>query len=124
MKSKRSELVVAFVGLGRMGAAMAARLLVAPPAAGLLPGKTSAKARKAKVALRVWNRTAKRAEPLKKLGAFVAATPKECAMGADIVITMLADKDALAEVMIGHDGLLSGLSKGALVVDMSTIGRA
>jgi 3-hydroxyisobutyrate dehydrogenase len=76
------------------------------------------------LAVAVWNRNAARAEPLAKLGATVARTPAEAADGADVVVTMLSDASALRAVLGGKNGLLAGLSPGALVIEMSTAGRA
>jgi 3-hydroxyisobutyrate dehydrogenase-like beta-hydroxyacid dehydrogenase len=75
-------------------------------------------------AVSVWNRTPARARALEAEGARVAASPREAAEGAEVVVTMLADGDALAKVLGGPRGLLAGLTRGALVVDMSTVGRA
>jgi 3-hydroxyisobutyrate dehydrogenase-like beta-hydroxyacid dehydrogenase len=93
-----------FCGLGNMGTPMAERLLDA--------GHD----------LIVWNRTAGRVEPLAGRGARVAATPAEAARGADGVITMVADPEALHAVVFGPDGLASGLAAGTALIDMSTVG--
>jgi 3-hydroxyisobutyrate dehydrogenase-like beta-hydroxyacid dehydrogenase len=53
--------------------------------------------------VRAWNRTRERAEPLADDGATIASTPAEAANGADVVITMLSDTDAVLEAM-EHDG--------------------
>jgi 3-hydroxyisobutyrate dehydrogenase-like beta-hydroxyacid dehydrogenase len=74
--------------------------------------------------LTVWNRTRARAEALSGLVARVAATPYEAARGASVVVTCVADAKALQAVMSGDRGLRAGLDPGAVVVDMSTIGRA
>ena len=95
---------IAFLGLGRMGARMAARLLDA--------GED----------LTVWNRSKEKAEPLAERGAGVAGTPREAAEGAEVVITMLADERALRDVVLGTDGVAAGVGAGAVLVDMSTVG--
>jgi 3-hydroxyisobutyrate dehydrogenase-like beta-hydroxyacid dehydrogenase len=95
---------IAFCGLGRMGAPMAARLLDAGHA------------------LTVWNRTPDRAGPVVEQGASLAASPAEAASGAEIVITMLADGPALDEVVFGRHGVAGGLAGGATLVEMSTVG--
>jgi 3-hydroxyisobutyrate dehydrogenase-like beta-hydroxyacid dehydrogenase len=97
---------VAFLGLGAMGAPMAARLAQA----GFL--------------VTAWNRSIDRAEPLRKLGVTVAASPAEAVRGADVVVTMLSHAAALDAVLRGKSGLLAGLAPGALVIEMSTSGRA
>jgi 3-hydroxyisobutyrate dehydrogenase-like beta-hydroxyacid dehydrogenase len=96
---------VGFIGLGRMGSAMAANLLAAGHA------------------LTVYNRTTAKAEPLLKLGAQLAKTPAEAARGP-VVITMLADDRAAEDVLFGNDGILASLSSGAIHVSMSTISVA
>ncbi len=93
----------AFLGLGAMGLPMARNLL-----------------RKG-FALRVWNRTPEKAFALRGDGATVAATPREAASGADVVCTMLADPAAVEETASGPDGLLSGLVRGAVWLDFSTV---
>ncbi|WP_089324806.1 NAD(P)-binding domain-containing protein [Actinomadura meyerae] len=95
---------IAFLGLGRMGAPMAARLLAA--------GHD----------LTVWNRTPARAAPLAGAGAAVAATPAEAAAGRDLVITMLTDADAVESALLGPGGAVPALAPGAVIADMSTIG--
>lgn len=96
---------VAFLGLGRMGAPMAANLA------------------RAGHDLVLYNRTAaKAAELAERLGAVVAPTPREAARQAEIVITMLADEDALLGVCDGANGVLSGLRPGGVLVDMGTTG--
>jgi 3-hydroxyisobutyrate dehydrogenase-like beta-hydroxyacid dehydrogenase len=97
---------VAFLGLGTMGAPMAANVL----------------ARGHRLA--VWNRSAARAAPLVEKGARLAGTPAEAARGAEVVITMLADPVALQAVIGGADGALAGLGADAVLVDMSTVDPA
>ena len=92
-----------FVGLGRMGAAMAPRLL----------GEGRA--------LTVWNRNAARATPLVAAGATLAATPAEVARGAEIVFSMIRDDAAAAEVYEGPQGFLAAPLEGRLFVEMSTL---
>jgi 3-hydroxyisobutyrate dehydrogenase-like beta-hydroxyacid dehydrogenase len=97
-------MAVAFLGLGRMGTPMARRVAAAFP-------------------LAVWNRTRPRAEALQDV-ASVARTPRVCAKGAGVVITCMADGRALEALFAGEEGLLEGLEPNAVLVDMSTIGRA
>jgi len=95
---------IGFCGLGRMGAPMAARLLDA--------GHD----------VSVWNRTPERGVALVENGAVQAASPAEAASGAEIVVTMLADPQALDEVVFGPGGVAAGVRPGATFVEMSTIG--
>jgi 3-hydroxyisobutyrate dehydrogenase-like beta-hydroxyacid dehydrogenase len=92
---------LAFCGLGRMGAPMAARLL------------------EAEHDLVVWNRTHERADPLVERGARRASSPAEAARGAEAVITMLATPDAVRQVLSDAG---AGLAPGATIIEMSTIG--
>ena len=97
---------IGFVGLGNMGAAIAANLV------------------KASHEVLVWNRSAAKAKPLTDAGAVLAASPKAAAAGREAVITMLADDAALESVVSGDDGILAGLDQGALHISMSTIAVA
>lgn len=94
----------AFVGLGVMGSRMAGRLLDAGHR------------------LIVWNRTTEKTASLAARGAEVAATPADAAAGADAVVTMLADPDALRDVTERQDGVLAGMRAGATLIEMSTVG--
>ena len=95
---------IAFLGLGRMGAPMARRVLDAG------------------YDLTVWNRTPGRVQPLLAAGATGARTPAEAVAGADIVLTMLATPRAVEEVIFGPDGAAEGIKPRACLVEMSTIG--
>lgn len=97
---------VGFIGLGKMGHAMAANLLGA--------GYT----------LAVYNRTCAKAESLGQQGARVADTPAEAAHGAEVVFTMLSDDAAVEQAVLGEQGLLAGLEKDAIHISSSTISVA
>jgi len=97
---------IGFIGLGSMGAAIAKNLIES--------GHD----------VRVFNRSPARAEPLRKAGAAVAATPAQAAHSASVVFTMVADDAALASVTFGEAGIAAGLKPGALHISMSTIGVA
>lgn len=94
---------VAFLGLGTMGAAMAANLA------------------RAGFALTVWNRTQGRAPELIELGAKVAATPAQAAAAADLVVVCVSDTPDVEAVLFGADGVAEGARPGTLVIDCSTI---
>ncbi len=96
---------IAVLGTGRMGRPIAHNLL----AAGFR--------------VSVWNRTAERAEPLAAEGARLASTPAEATAGADVVLTMLTDGNAVGNAMIGHDGALASLRHGSVWIQMATIGE-
>lgn len=104
---------VGFIGLGNMGAGIAANLL------------------KAGHEVTVYNRTSSKAEPLVKQGVRHALRVEE-ACGGDVVMTMLSDDAALESVTFGNAGedtaanagVLGALGKGAIHVSMSTISVA
>jgi 3-hydroxyisobutyrate dehydrogenase-like beta-hydroxyacid dehydrogenase len=99
-----AEQTVAVLGAGRMGSAMAERL----------SGRD--------VAVVVYNRSPDRARELaERIGARVAGTPAEAASGADVVISMVADDDAVRALYDGPDGVPAGIGPGAVAVDMSTV---
>jgi 3-hydroxyisobutyrate dehydrogenase-like beta-hydroxyacid dehydrogenase len=97
---------IGFLGLGKMGAPMAQRLIDAGHE------------------LAVWNRTEGRTEPLAREGAIVAGTPAEAELGADAVITMLFDDHAHEEVLFGANGLMEALTPATLHISCSTISVA
>lgn len=95
---------VAFIGLGRMGIGMARRLL---------DGQHE---------LRVFNRTAARADELVAQGARVFATPREACEGAEAVVCMLADDEASRAIWNGADGALAAqLAPSAMAIECSTL---
>lgn len=96
--------LVGVCGMGRMGAAMAQRLISV--------GYTVV----------VWNRDPARCAPLVAGGATMAATPAALAMACDTVVTMLFDAAAVRDVYQGPGGLLTGDVAGKLFIEMSTIG--
>jgi 3-hydroxyisobutyrate dehydrogenase len=70
----------------------------------------------------VWNRTADRAAPLAADGARQSSSPAQAAEGADLVLTMLADGDAVNDAMTGREGALASLRPGSAWIQMATIG--
>jgi len=83
---------LAFVGLGRMGSAMARNLL------------------RAGHEVTVCNRTREKSEALSGDGARIAESPAEASRGCEAVLTMLADDSAVEEVVFGRDGVASTLA--------------
>ena len=94
---------IGFLGLGKMGSGMAARLVEA--------GHD----------VIVWNRTRAKCDPLRELGATVATVPREVPARTEIVISMLYDDYSVEEVFNGPDGLLSVPVDGKLFIEMSTL---
>jgi len=94
---------VAFLGLGTMGGGMAMRL-----AAAGFP-------------LRVWNRSPERADALRQTGVTIASSPRDAGADADVVISMVADDEASRAVWTGADGALAAATRGALLIECSTL---
>jgi 3-hydroxyisobutyrate dehydrogenase len=94
---------VAFLGLGTMGAAMAANLA------------------RAGFPVVAWNRTAGRAPELQELGVTTASTPAEAASSAEIIVVCVSDTPDVEAVLFGADGVVEGAKPGTLVIDCSTI---
>jgi 3-hydroxyisobutyrate dehydrogenase len=94
---------VAFLGLGTMGAAMAANLV------------------RAGFAVTAWNRTADRAPELVDLGVTMASSPAEAAAEAAFVVVCVSDTPDVEAVLFGPDGAADGAAPGTLVIDCSTI---
>jgi 3-hydroxyisobutyrate dehydrogenase-like beta-hydroxyacid dehydrogenase len=94
---------VAFVGLGVMGGPMARHL--------------ATKGHE----VTVYNRTAAKAAAwVAANGGKSAATPREAAIGADIVMVCVGNDDDVRSVIYGNDGVLAGIKKGGVVVDHTT----
>jgi 3-hydroxyisobutyrate dehydrogenase len=93
---------VSFLGLGAIGAPMAAHLVK-------------------RHSLTVWNRTAARAtEFASSHGARAARTPREAAQGAEVVLTCLPTSREVAQLLDGPDGLEAGLGPGSLLIDCTS----
>jgi 3-hydroxyisobutyrate dehydrogenase len=97
---------IGFVGLGTMGAAMAANL------------------RRAGFELTAWNRTPGRATALIELGGMEAGSPADVARASDVVVVCVSDTPDVEAVILGPDGVGEGLAAGDLVIDCSTISPA
>ena len=94
---------IGFIGLGVMGRPMAVNLM------------------KAGYTLVVHNRSRGAVDALAKEGATPARTPAEVARQAAVVITMVPDTPDVEAVLTGPDGVLSTLTRGGIVIDMSSI---
>lgn len=97
-----SQLKLGFVGLGIMGTPMAGHLIAA--------GHIVFISTRSKVP-----------DELAKSAAIVCANPAEVAKQADIIITMVPDTPDVEKVLFGEHGIASSLTKGKIVVDMSSI---
>ncbi len=71
--------------------------------------------------LTVFNRSEAKAKPFADAGARVAASPREAAKGAAIVIAMVADDAASRQLWLGENGALAGAIKGSLLIECSTL---
>ncbi|NNL77972.1 MAG: NAD(P)-dependent oxidoreductase [Desulfobacterales bacterium] len=96
-------LKVGFVGLGIMGQPMAQNVV------------------KGGYALSVYNRSSEKSKPLADAGATVAPTPKAVVEASDVVILMLAGPEAIDAVFEGPEGLMAGMRKGQILINMSTV---
>jgi len=94
---------VGFIGLGKMGKPIAKNIL------------------KAGYELTVFNRTADRLKSLDDNGYKIAGSPKEAALGADVVITCLMDDQTELNASTGENGLLAGLKPGGIHICTATI---
>jgi len=96
---------IGFIGLGRMGAAMAANLV------------------RAAHDVTVFNRSPEKRRALLELGAREAGSVADACHG-ELIITMLADDTAVADVALAKHGIVENLAKGAIHLSMSTISVA
>jgi 3-hydroxyisobutyrate dehydrogenase len=94
---------VGFLGLGTMGAAMAANLA------------------RAGFAVTAWNRSPGRAPELDALGVSRSASPADVARSVDVLVICVSDTPDVKAVLFGPDGVASGARAGQLVIDCSTI---
>src|SRR5512146_2989431 len=94
---------IGFVGLGAMGAGIVPRLIAA--------GHT----------VTGWNRTKARGLPLLDLGMRWADSPREAARHSAAVVSIVTDAAAVGAVALGESGIISGLGKDGVYLDMSTI---
>ncbi len=77
---------------------------------------------RAGIAVRAWNRSREKAERLSDDGATIASSPREAAEGADVILTMLTDTDAVLEAVDGEKGALNGAGEETTWLQMSTLG--
>jgi 3-hydroxyisobutyrate dehydrogenase len=95
---------IGIAGVGKMGAAIAQRLLDLGHA------------------VSVWNRSPEKVQPLKQAGASIASSPAELARAVETIITILTDAAAIEAVYGGAAGLLlAGEVRGKLFIEMSTV---
>jgi 3-hydroxyisobutyrate dehydrogenase-like beta-hydroxyacid dehydrogenase len=94
---------VGFIGLGAMGQGIVPRLLAA--------GHT----------VTGWNRTREKAQPLIDSGMGWAESPREVARRSGVVFSILTDAAAVRAVALGKDGVIAGLDRSGIFLDMSTI---
>ena len=92
-----------FVGLGAMGELIVPRLTAAGHQ------------------VTGWNRTRSKAEPLIAQGMRWADTPNSVAEASEIVFSIVTDAKAVREIALGPQGIVAGLKRGGIYIDMSTI---
>ena len=95
-----------FVGLGMMGSPMAARLI------------------KGGNVLSIYNRTKEKGKELIAQGARWCDSPNSVAGASDIVFSIVSNSESLTDISLGDEGILRGLRKGSIHVDMSTVSPA
>ena len=95
--------VISFIGLGSMGLPIAMNLL------------------ESGYNLRVYNRTAQKAQPLVEKGAELVSNPADVVEPGSIAISMLANDQAVEEVVLGENGILEKLGSGGVHISMSTV---
>lgn len=94
---------IGFIGLGTMGFPMALNLV------------------KKNYSVKVYNRTAEKAENLVQSGAEQTFSPKEAAVDTEVVFTMLSNDAVIREVYYGTNGIVEQLVEGQTVIDCSTV---
>ncbi len=94
---------IGFIGLGIMGAPMAAHLI------------------RAGYPMVVYNRTPSKMEPLVALGAEASGSCQELATRSDVVISIVSDSPDVECIYLNDEGVLAGARPGTLLIDMSTI---
>ena len=94
---------IGFIGTGIMGLPMAGHLL------------------RSGHAVKVWNRSPKKLEPLVEAGALACKTPRDVAQNSSIVICMLTDGPTCDAVLFGSDGVVSSMAPGSTLIVMSSI---
>ncbi len=94
---------IGFIGLGRMGQPMASNLL------------------KAGYRLTVFDIVAKKMAPLLSAGATAAGSCQEAAAASDVVVTIVPDSPDVERAVLGDGGVIHGLSRGKILIEMSTI---
>jgi 3-hydroxyisobutyrate dehydrogenase-like beta-hydroxyacid dehydrogenase len=103
MTSGENAVEIGFIGLGAMGALIVRRLM---DAGHVVTG---------------WNRSPGKAGELARDGMRRADSPRAVAERADVVFSIVTDAAAVRAVALGKDGILAGLRKGGIYLDMSTI---
>lgn len=94
---------VGILGLGLMGTAASSNLL------------------SKKHEVHVWNRTESKTRQLVDRGAIAHSTPYDLGRTVDVAITLVTDHHSVEDLALGEKGLLQGLGRGSLWIDMSTI---
>jgi len=101
-----SQPTVGFIGLGIMGRPMCKNLI------------------QAGFPLVVWNRSRPGIEEVVGYGAREAASPRAVAEQSDVIITMVTDSPDVRQVILGEEGIIHGVKRDIVVIDMSTISPA
>lgn len=100
---KGTAITVGFIGLGTMGAPMVRNLM------------------RAGFSLRVFDVLSERTREAAVDGAQLATSPRDAAQGSKFIVTMVPDSPHVEEALLSDEGALKGASRGAVLIDMSTI---
>ncbi|MBW7850400.1 MAG: NAD(P)-dependent oxidoreductase [Rhodospirillales bacterium] len=100
--ARLAGLGIGFIGLGLMGRPMSVHLM------------------RAGAAMTIFNRSRGVVDELVRFGMRAASSPREVAERSEFVLLMVSDTPAVEAVLRGDDGVIAGLRKGAVVVDMGT----
>jgi 3-hydroxyisobutyrate dehydrogenase-like beta-hydroxyacid dehydrogenase len=103
INERSADVKLGFVGLGAMGQLIAPRLLAAGHE------------------VTGWNRSRDKARPLIGAGMISADSARQAAELSELVFSIVTDGEAVKEVALGPDGILSGMRKSSIYIDMSTI---
>src|SRR6266404_2321519 len=95
--------IIGFIGTGYMGSRIVQKLLDA--------GYT----------VNVYNRTKEKAEPLTKMGAKLKDSIEELAANSNIIMSSLFNDEAVEEIYLGEDGVISYVKPGSIIIELSSI---
>lgn len=102
---------------------MAAEVVAVLGAGGTMGLPMARNLARAGIGVRAWNRSAEKAQPLADDGVLLAQTPAQAADGAGVILTIVADADAVFASVEGEQGALAQPAENTIWLQMSTIGE-